>query len=164
MGVGSACSIKSCIRPAVGQVVFIDVQITTRQRVAVLPVLGYWSELCSYWLTQNGRCLWLVAHKRHYNGKKGLPGVELQNWSDYISYRCDLSIYRKEDVLFQLKIKGASEKFKNQSRPLLRPRSVNFRQHFQNLSGKTVPLKKDRLVFVLVQCTSTVLASLHLVM
>jgi hypothetical protein len=41
-----------------------NVQITIRQRVAVLPVLGYWSELCSYWLTQNGRCLWLAAHKR----------------------------------------------------------------------------------------------------
>jgi hypothetical protein len=23
----------------------------------LLPVLGYWSELCSYWLTQNRRCL-----------------------------------------------------------------------------------------------------------
>jgi hypothetical protein len=32
-------------------VVFADVQITIRQRVAVLPVLGYWSELFSYWLT-----------------------------------------------------------------------------------------------------------------
>ncbi len=31
--------------PAVRQVVFADVQITIRQRVAVLPVLGYWSEL-----------------------------------------------------------------------------------------------------------------------
>ncbi len=37
--------------------VFADVEITIRQRVAVLPVLGYWSELCSYWLTQNRRCL-----------------------------------------------------------------------------------------------------------
>jgi hypothetical protein len=25
-------------------------------------VLGYWSELCSCWLTQTGRCLLLVAH------------------------------------------------------------------------------------------------------
>ncbi len=33
-----------------------------------------------------------------------------------------------------------SEKFKNQPRPLLRPRSINFRQHFRNLSRKTVPL------------------------
>ncbi len=47
-----------------------------------------------------------------------------------------VSIYRKEDVLCQLKIRGASEKFKNQPRPLLRPRSVNFRQHFRNLSDK----------------------------
>jgi hypothetical protein len=43
---------------------------------------------------------------------------------------CDISIYRKEDVLFQLKIRGASEKFKNQPRHLVRPTSVNFRQHY----------------------------------
>jgi hypothetical protein len=47
VGIGSARSIKSCIKPAVRQVVFTDGQITIRQRVAVLPVLGYWSELCS---------------------------------------------------------------------------------------------------------------------
>ncbi len=35
---------------------------------------------------------------------------------------------------------GSSEKFKNQPRPLLRPRSVNFRQHCRNLSHETVPL------------------------
>jgi hypothetical protein len=45
----------------------------------------------------------------------------------------------KEDVLFQLKIRGVTEKFKIQPRPL-RPRSVNLRQHFRNLSRKTVPL------------------------
>jgi hypothetical protein len=50
------------------------------------------------------------------------------------------NIYRKEDVLCQLKIRGASEKFKNKPRHLLRQRSVNFRQHFRNLSRKTVPL------------------------
>jgi len=49
---------------AVRQVVFTDVQISIRQRAAVLPVLGYWSALCSYWLTQNRRCLWLVADKK----------------------------------------------------------------------------------------------------
>jgi hypothetical protein len=42
--------------------------------------------------------------------------------------------------LIQQKIRGASEKFKNQPRPLLRPRSVDFRQHFRNLSRNTVPL------------------------
>jgi hypothetical protein len=47
----------------------------------------------------------------------------------------DLSIYRKEDVLFQLTIRGASENFKNQPRP----RSVNLHQHFRNQSRKTVP-------------------------
>jgi hypothetical protein len=49
--------------PAVRQVVFADVQITIWQGVAVLRLLGYWSELCSYWLIQNRRCLWLVAYK-----------------------------------------------------------------------------------------------------
>jgi hypothetical protein len=57
-----------------------------------------------------------------------------------MSYRRDFSIYRKEEVLFQLKIRGAIEKFKNQPRPLLRPRYVNFSQHFWNPSRKTVPL------------------------
>ncbi len=69
---------------------------------------------------------WLLI-KLHCIGKKGLPEVQVQKQSDYISYRRHFSIYRKEDVLFQPKIRGASEKFKNQ--PLLRPRSVNFRQH-----------------------------------
>ncbi len=50
--------------------------------------------------------------------------------------------YRKEDVLLQPKIRGASEKFKNQPQPFLRPRSINFRQHFRNLSRKTVPLSQ----------------------
>ena len=43
------------IKSAVRQAVFTDAQITIRQTVAVLPVLGYWSELCSYWLTRNKR-------------------------------------------------------------------------------------------------------------
>ncbi len=47
-----------------------------------------------------------------------------------------------EDVKCQLKIRAASKNFKNQQRPLFRPSSVNFCQHFWNLSHKTVPLKK----------------------
>jgi hypothetical protein len=114
---------------AVRQVVFTDVQITIRQRIAVLPVLGYWSELCSYWLTQNRRCLLLVAYKttlprsERLSGSTGTKIIGLHKLSRHFS------IYRKEDVLFQPKIRGASEKFKNQLRPLLRSRSVNFRQH-----------------------------------
>ncbi len=72
---------------------------------------------------------------------EGLPGVQIQNKSDNTSYRRALSIYRKEGALSQRKIRGASEKFKNQPRPLLRPRSINFCQHFWNLSRETVPLK-----------------------
>ncbi len=92
-------------------------------------------------------CDWLLI-KQHYLGKKGLPGVQVQKKSDYISYRRHFSIYRKEDVLFRPKIRGAYEKFKNQPRPLLRPRSVSFSQHFRNLSRKTVPLMCKMCIFL----------------
>jgi hypothetical protein len=67
-----------------------------------------------------------------------------------MSYRRDFSIYRIEEVLCQLKIRCAIEKLKNQPRPLLRPRYVNFSQHFLNLSRKTVPLK----CFITVKATT----------
>ena len=111
------------------QVVFTDVQIVVDGK-SFAPIGLHKIVAASDW------CL----IKRHCIGKKGLPGVQVQNYSDYISYRRDFSIYQKEDVLFQPKIRGASEIFNNQPRPL-RPRSVNFRQHFRNLSCKTVPLK-----------------------
>ena len=41
---------------------------------------------------------------------------------------------------FNQKSEVPLKKFKNQPQPLLRTRSVNFRQHFRNLSHKTVPL------------------------
>jgi len=56
------------------------------------------------------------------------------------SYRRDISIYRKEDVLFQLKIRGTSGVFGNQPRHLVRPTSVDFCQHFWNPSHETIPL------------------------
>jgi hypothetical protein len=61
-----------------------------------------------------------------------------------MSCRRNFSIYRKEEVLCQLKIRDAIEKFKNQPRPLLRPRYVNFSQHFWNQSRKTVPLNREK--------------------
>jgi hypothetical protein len=61
-----------------------------------------------------------------------------------------ISIYWKEDVLFQLKIRGASEILNNQLRHLLRPTSVNFRQHCRNLSHKTVPLNKVFLGYLFI--------------
>ncbi len=126
--------------PAVRQVVFADVQITIRQRVAFSRCSDIGQHFAPIGLHKTDAASdWLLI-KRHYLGKKGLPGVQVQKKSDYISYRRHFSIYRKEDVLFQPKIRGASEKFKNLPRPLLRPRSVNFRQHFRNLSRKTVPL------------------------
>jgi hypothetical protein len=60
---------------------------------------------------------------------KGL--VSLTSFVHDVSYQRYFSIYRIEDVLIQLKIKGASEKFKNQPRPLLGLRSVNYHQHFE---------------------------------
>ncbi len=53
---------------------------------------------------------WLLM-KRHCIDMKGLPGTQLQNLLDNSSYRHDFGIYRNEDVLFQLKIRGAFEKF-----------------------------------------------------
>ncbi len=47
----------------VGQV-FIDELVVGR--------LGVDCQSFAYWLTQNRRCLWLVAH---YIGTKGLPGI-----------------------------------------------------------------------------------------
>ncbi len=64
-----------------------------------------------------------------------------------LSYRRDFIIYRKENVSFQLKLRGASEKFKNQPRLLLRPGTVHFRQHFGNLSRKTASLSAYLDVF-----------------
>jgi hypothetical protein len=60
-----------------------------------------------------------------------------------------LDIYRKENVLFQLKIRGASEKFKNQPGALLRPKSINFRQHFRNLYRKTVLLRTGKTICII---------------
>jgi hypothetical protein len=76
---------------------------------------------------------------------KGLPGVLLQTQSDNRCNRHYIGIYRKEDVLLHLKIRGASEKFKNQPRHLIRPGSVNFRQHYGNPSHATVPLNGVRI-------------------
>ncbi len=51
----------------------------------------------------------------------------------------------KEDVLFQPTIRGASEKLRNQPRHLLKPTCVHFRQHYQNLSHETVPLRSTQI-------------------
>ncbi len=75
---------------------------------------------------------WLLI-KRQSIGTKGLAGVQLQNYLDSLSYRRDFSINRREDVTYHLKIRGASEKFKNNPRPLLRPSSVNLCHNFWNL-------------------------------
>jgi hypothetical protein len=115
------------------QVVFTDVLIVGRLDVdgqIFAPIGLHKKDTASDWLLIKRNCI----------GMEGLPGGQLQNLSDNISCRRHFSIYWKEDVLFQLKIRGASEKFKNQPRPLLWPTSVNFRQHCRNLSHETVPL------------------------
>jgi hypothetical protein len=66
--------------PAVRQVVFADVQITIRQRVAVLPVLcsDIGQSFAPIGLHKTDAASdWLLI-KRHYLGKKGLPGVQVQ--------------------------------------------------------------------------------------
>ncbi len=90
------------------QVVFTDVLIVGRlyvggQRFA--PIGLHKTEAASDWL--------LI--KRHCIGTKGLPAVQLQNYSDNISCRRGISINWKEDVTFHLKIRGASGKFKKTS-------------------------------------------------
>jgi hypothetical protein len=116
------------------QVVFIDVLIVGRLDVGSqsFPHIGLHKiDAASDWLLIKWHCIVM----------KGLPGGQKQNYSDNSSYRRDFSIYQREDVLFQLKIRAASEKFKNQPQRLLRPTSVNLRQHCRNLSHETVPLK-----------------------
>ncbi len=60
-------------------------------------------------------------------------------------------MYRKEDVLFHLKIRGASEKFKNQPRHLIKPESVNFHQHCGNPSHATVHWHQEEMRILVFQ-------------
>ncbi len=62
------------------QVVFTDVQITIRQRVAVLPVLAdIGQNFAPIGLHKTDTASdWLLI-KQHCIGEKGLPGVQLQN-------------------------------------------------------------------------------------
>jgi hypothetical protein len=90
----------------VRQVVFTDVLIVGRlDGKSFAPIT----------LHRKGAASDLLLIKQHRIDMKGLQGVQLQNKSDNSSYRRDFSIYRREEVLFQL-IRGASEKFKNQPR------------------------------------------------
>ncbi len=64
--------------PAVRQVVFADVQITIRQRVAVLWCSDTGQSFAPIGLHKTDAASdWLLI-KRHYLGKKGLPGVQVQ--------------------------------------------------------------------------------------
>ncbi len=113
------------------QVVFTDVLNVVRLDVdghSFAPIGLNQKDAASDWL--------LIKHHCIYERLAGSLVIKLIG----LSNQCDFSIYRQEDVFFQLKIRGASEKFKNQPQPLLRPRSANFRQHFRNLSCKTVHL------------------------
>ena len=76
---------------AVRQVVFTDVLIISRLDVdgqSFAPIGLHKIDAASDWLLIK----WL------YIGMIGLPGVQVQNISDYSSYWRDFSIYRKEDV------------------------------------------------------------------
>jgi hypothetical protein len=110
VGVFPAHSIKYFIRQAVHQVVFIDVLIVGR-----LNADGHSFALIGF--HKIGFAFdWLLI-KHHCIGTKDLPGVQLQNKSDYIGYQRDFCIYRKEDDLFQLKARGASKNSKNSRNP-----------------------------------------------
>jgi hypothetical protein len=119
---------------AVRQVVFTDVLIVGRLDVhcqSFAPIGLHKIDDASDWLLIKRVCI----------GIERLAGSSVTKLIGQQQLSRDFSIYRKKDVLSQLKIRSTSEKFKNQPRPLLRHRSVNFRQHFRNLSHKTVPLK-----------------------
>ncbi len=97
-------------------------------------------ELCSYWLTQNRHSLWLVIHKTALQWYERLAGSsvtkligqqQLSAWFLHLpERRCFISTKNQRFL----------RKIQNQPRHLLRPTSVNFRQHCQNLSHETVPL------------------------
>ncbi len=75
------------------QVVFTDVLFVGRLAVdgqSFAPIGLHKTDAASNWLLIKYHCI----------GRKGLSGVQLQIKSNYISYRRDFSIYRKEDVLF----------------------------------------------------------------
>jgi hypothetical protein len=98
------------------------------------PIGLHKTDAASDWFLIKWHCTGWANLKRptastSYLYTKGLPGVQLQNSLDSISYWHDFSINRKEDVKWILKTRGASEKFKNQPHPLFRPSSVNFCQH-----------------------------------
>jgi hypothetical protein len=76
VGVVSAHPMKACTGLAVRQVVFTDVQITIRQKAAVLPVLR--ALLLLAYTKKDAASDWLFI-KRHCVGTKGLPGAQIQN-------------------------------------------------------------------------------------
>jgi hypothetical protein len=89
---------------------------------------------------------WIFLWKSRHDGRLvGSSGAKLIR-EHKVSAWFFSSIYRETDVFFQQKIRGASEKFKNQLLPLIRPRSVQFRQHFWNLSHETVPLRAQHVL------------------
>ncbi len=101
VGIVPGHSIKSSIGQAVRQVAFTSVLIVGRLDVDGQSL--HKTDAASDWL--------LI--KRHCTGTTGLPGVQLQNLLDYIGYPRDFSFYRKEDVLYQLKIRCTRKNPKN---------------------------------------------------
>ncbi len=75
LGVGSARSIKSCIKPAVRQVVLTDVQITVDRELQFSPCSDIGQSFAPIGLHKtDADSDWLIV-KLHYLGKKGWPGV-----------------------------------------------------------------------------------------
>ncbi len=104
------------------------------------PTWCGWPELCSYWLTQNRLYVWLVAHNislHCYERLAGSPVTKL------------IRIHKLSSWFLHLPERRCFISTKNQR--CLR-KTVNFRQHFRNLSRKTVPLTavcKNRNKYVL---------------
>ncbi len=114
---------------AVRQVVFTDVLIVGRLDVdgqSFAPIGLHKIDAASDWLFIKRK----ACRKFRYKNNRTTAAISVI-----------LAFTGERMFLFQLKIRGASEKFKNQPRPLLRPTSVNFWQYCRNISHATVPLR-----------------------
>jgi hypothetical protein len=110
VGIVPAHSIKSCIRQVVRQVVFTDVLIVGRLDVdgkSFAPFGLHKIDAASDWLLIKSHCI----RKACRESSTKLIGLHT------VSYRCDFSIYQKEDVLFHLKIRCASKNSKTSRGP-----------------------------------------------
>jgi hypothetical protein len=94
-------------------------------------------------ITQNRRCLWLVTQKTGLHWYERLARSSVTKLIGQQQLSAWFSRLPEERCFKSIKNQRCLWKIQNQPRPLFRPRSVNFTQHFRNLSRKTVPLRNN---------------------